>query len=162
MSSISRWSDNSTPPRAATTEQLYVATNLEHWLLPADYPAAIWITQRPKSGSPQRRLYYRFTPEVWAWIWQQLGKANAKYWGALDRGEPCVDLEEKLQTAATRLKPLYAWANTHGYETGICKPRLSAAPTSQEILERMDDYDSGSAPRDSYPTSPAGQKWHRV
>ncbi len=132
---------------AQPLEQLYAATNLEHLLLPANYPASIWIAQQSSAPAHarQRRLFHRFTLEVWAWIWQQLAKANDLCWEKRDRGEPCVDLEEQLRLAATRLEPLHNWANTHFYPPGTTNalagvmPRLPRTPASQEILERMDD-----------------------
>ena len=130
-----------TPAGPMPKEQLYVATNLEHVNLSAEYPPVIWI------AAPLRRLYYRFTPAVWAWIHQQQPKANARYWDARDRGEAGSQEEDYLQMAAERLQPLYRWANEHFYQSGIrnalegVRPHLPPAPASREILERMDEDD---------------------
>src|SRR5262249_47318470 len=118
-----------TGQREVEEEQLYVATNLEHVLLPASYPACLWIGSGGEA-EPQRRLFYRFTLEVWAWIWQQLAKANARYWEARDGNRACQDLESILDLAAKRMEPLYSWANARFYPPGLrnalqdVKPRL--------------------------------------
>jgi hypothetical protein len=91
-------------------------------------------------------LYYRFTPEVWAWIFQQLGKLRQRYKQAREQQQDAET--EKLKAlvvrAAQRLRPLYAWAIAHFTPTDLffgAKPDLPPPPVSKAVLCAMDEDD---------------------
>jgi hypothetical protein len=126
-----------------------------HWLSDPDaYGPAVYFPPRGTTVTPgtddmKRHLFYRLTPEVWAWVWQRAVKLEDMVFG--DGRE---DLRRAYDQLTERIGPLVAWVvrrqadddrdrgHGHGHSHGdadsvgwtggawrkIARPRLPAVP----------------------------------
>lgn len=89
---------------------LYVATNLNTLERPNDGSLAVWVRVAPDPGASAWRLYYRFSPRVFAWLLRECDKRERQMLAAPNEFEQAA-LLQRCHAIAAKLEPLFEFAN---------------------------------------------------
>lgn len=127
------------PTLIETAAPLYVALNLHSVLGEEGWPAALYVVVERS-----RRLYYRFTPAVFAVLLREVGKMEERWWqireegkGHLETTEGGRQLTEQLKVVAEKMEPLHRWANAHSWDVAAALREDVRAEAAAATLPRV-------------------------